>query len=64
MEHIVAEHQQLMSALGGGGVAKTSGDVIGEDFASESILQKIAELAPVLAKEADEVKELCKLTGQ
>ena len=37
---------------------------IGEDLASELLLTKIAELAPVLAREAHEVNELCKMTGQ
>ena len=41
---------------------KTSVD--GEDLASGVLLMKIAELAPVLAREAHEVNELCKMTGQ
>ena len=52
-----------MSALGGSG-ALASTATGGEDLASEAILLKIAELAPILAREAGEVKELCKLTGQ
>ena len=37
---------------------------VGEDLASEVLLMKIAELAPILAREAHEVNALCKMTGQ
>ena len=37
---------------------------IGGDLSSELLLMKIAELAPVLAREAHEVNELSKMTGQ
>ena len=42
----------------------TQPSVVGEDLASDVLLMKIAELAPVLAREAHEVNALCKMTGQ
>ena len=37
---------------------------VGEDLDSKLLLMKIAELAPMLAREAHEVNQLCKMTGQ
>ena len=60
VERIVSEHHQLMSSMS----HPTQTSVDGEDLASGVLLMKVAELAPVLAREAQEVNELCKMTGQ
>ena len=60
VERIVSEHHQLMSSMS----YPTQPSVVGEDIASSDLLMKIAELAPVLAREANEVNALCKITGQ
>ena len=60
VERIVSENHQLMSTM----KCPTKGSLVGEDYASELLLMKITELAPVLAREAREVNELCKITGQ
>ena len=60
VERIVSEHHKLMSSMS----YPTQPSMVGEDLASDVILMKIAELAPILAREACEVNALCKMTGQ
>ena len=60
VQRIVTEHNQLMSSMN----YPTQPSGVGEDLASEVLLMKIAELAPILAREAHEVNALCKMTGQ
>ena len=60
VERIVSENHQLMSKL----KLPMKQSAIGEDLASELLLIKIAEFAPVLARVADEVNQRCKMTGQ